>query len=245
MRRVLFHFFGRPIHSYPAMLYVGLVFGTIAGNFAAHVAGLDAFRVFVASYILFFPAIGGARVLHVVSNWKFYREHRALIWNLNQGGMAQYGGILLAVPLSIPLLAALDLPFGKFWDIGSFTILTGMIFTRFGCFLNGCCSGRPSNAWGSMYLPNRLGVWEQRVPTQLMEAGWAITLLISAFAIWPHLPFDGALFVFVAGGYALGRLALESMRDLRTTGKRFTINHAISLFIVAISVAALTARTFM
>ena len=245
MRRVLFHFFGRPIHSYPAMLYTGLVVGMVVGNYASHIAGLDAFRVFVASYIIAFPAIGGARVLHVVTNWKYYREHRSLIWDLSQGGMAQYGGILIAVPLSVPLLAALRLPFGAFWDIGGFTILTGMIFTRFGCLMNGCCSGRPSTGWWTMNLPDRRGIWEQRIPTQLLEAAWATALLMSAALLWPHLPFDGAVFIFVAGGYALGRLVLESLRDLRSTGKRFTFNHAISLFIIAASVLALTGRELM
>ena len=245
MRRVLFHFFGRPIHSYPAMLYLGLTLGMFVGNYAAHVAGVDPFRLFIASYITAFPAIGGARVLHVITNWKYYREHRAEIWDLKQGGMAQYGGLLIAVPLSVPLVRVLALPFGPFWDIGSLTILTGMIFTRFGCLLNGCCSGRPSNSWLSMYLPNRSGVWERRMPTQLFEAAWATGLLVSGVLIWRHLPFQGALFIYTAGGYSLGRLALESLRDLRSTGKRFTSNHAISLFIIAVSVVALAGRTLL
>ena len=63
--------------------------------------------------------------------------------------------------------------------------------------------------------------------------------------IWRHLPFQGALFIYTAGGYALGRLALESLRDLRATGKSFTSNHAISLFIIAVSVAALAGRSLL
>jgi len=113
------------------MLYTGLVLGMVASNYAAHVAALDAFRVFVGTFILIIPALAGARLLHVASHWDFYRACPSRIWDLNEGGMAQYGGILLAVPLSVPFLSAMRLPFGTFWDVASFTILIGMIFTRF------------------------------------------------------------------------------------------------------------------
>jgi phosphatidylglycerol:prolipoprotein diacylglycerol transferase len=245
MRRVLFRVFGVPIHSYPAMLYVGLVLGTVAGNYAAHIAGLDGLRVFIATLILIIPSLGGARLLFLVTHWNYYKSNPSEIWNLKTGGMSQYGGILLAVPISIPLLSAIALPFGAFWDVASFTILVGMIFTRFGCLLNGCCAGRESTAWYSMRLPNRDGTWAKRNPTQIMEAMWATSLLVASVSIWQKLPFDGALFVFVAAGYALGRLVLESLRDLPPAKTRFTIQHAISLFIIAVTVAVLTGRSLM
>lgn len=245
MRPVFFSWRGVTIHSYPAMLYIGLNAGVVAGNYAAHATQLDAFRVFVASILLMIPALGGARVQHVASNWKYYRQHRSEIWDLSKGGMAQYGGLLLAVPLSVPLLFALDLPFGAFWDIGAITLLIGMIFTRIGCLMNGCCAGRPSGMWCSLYLPNRRGVWAKRIPTQLLEATWASILLSSAVSVWPQLPFRGALFLFVTAGYGCGRILLESARDGRPAGKRFTINHAISLLLIVVSLAALTGRRFM
>lgn len=244
MRRVLFQWNGLTVHSYPAMLYIGLVVGVVAGNYAAHASGLDAVRVFVATFLLIIPALAGARLLHVASKWDFYRSNREQIWNRRRGGAAQYGGLLLAVPLSVPLLAAMQLPFGAFWDIGAITMLAGMIFTRVGCLMNGCCSGRPSDVWGSMYLPNHAGVWAKRIPTQILEATWASMLLAGSLVIWPRLPFRGALFVFVVAGYACGRLLLESTRDSRRTGQTFTIHHGISFLLIALSVAALVARTF-
>ncbi len=245
MRRVLFQWNGLVIYSYPAMLYVGLVAGVIVGNYAAHESGLDALRVFVATFVLIIPALAGARLLHVASHWDWYRDNRGQIWNRARGGAAQYGGLLLAVPLSVPLLAAMGVPFGAFWDIGAITMLTGMIFTRVGCLMNGCCAGRPSDVWGSMYLPNYAGVWAKRVPTQILEAAWASALLASSMLLWPRLPFRGALFVFVVAGYAFGRLLLESTRDSRPAGQTFTIHHGISLLLIALSIAALTGRGLM
>jgi phosphatidylglycerol---prolipoprotein diacylglyceryl transferase len=239
---IMFRWRGLTIHSYAAMQYVGLVLGVIAGNSAAHAAGLDAYRVFIATCILLFPALAGARLLHVASHWKFYRANRSRIWDRSEGGAANYGGILVAVPLSIPLLRLLHVPFAAFWDVSMVTIMVGMIFTRIGCLLNGCCAGRPTDSWFGIQLPDHTGVSERRIPTQLLEAGWATVLLASAIIVWPSLPFEGALFVFVSVGYATGRLLLESTRNTSRNGLRFTLHHAISLLIIAASLAALTLR---
>jgi phosphatidylglycerol:prolipoprotein diacylglycerol transferase len=245
VRRVLFYWRNQPVYSYPAMLYTGLVLGMIAGNYAANLDGIDSRRVYAATFLLIIPSLVGSRLLHVATHYDFYRSNHQRIWNLTEGGLAQYGGILLAVPVSALLLPALRLPFGAFWDIASFTILVGMIFTRVGCFLNGCCAGRPFDGWGSLYLPDAAGNWQRRIPTQLLEAGWAAVLLLSAVLIWRSLPFDGALFLFVSAGYAAGRLGMESMRDETRAGSPFTVHHGISLFIIVAAVAAILWRKFL
>lgn len=231
MRPVLFRWRGVTIWSYPALLYVGLVAGVLAGNAAAHAAGIDAFRVFVATFALIVPALVGARLLYVAAHWSLYRQNLRRIWNRRDGGAAQYGGILVAVPLSFPILSALGLSAGAFWDVAAFTILVGMILTRVGCQLNGCCAGRPSK-WFGVYLPNHAGTWERRVPTQFLEGAWAAVLLSWAVSVWPRLPVEGGLFLAVAGGYATGRLALESARERETGQAAFTAQHAISLLIM-------------
>ena len=224
------------------MLYVGLVAGVFGGNMAAHASAIDPFRTYVATIILFVPALAGARLLFVASHWDIYGKNVARIWDRSDGGQAMYGGLPAALLVSVPLLAALRLQFGAFWDVGAITILVGMIFTRVGCLLNGCCAGRPSRAWLSMNLPNSYGVWEKRIPTQYLEAAWAIVLLISALEVWHLLPFRGGLLLFITAGYASGRLVLESMREQNYDARRFTIQHVISLCLIASSLAVLTAR---
>ncbi len=224
------------------MLYVGLVAGVMAGNAAAHAAGIDAFRAFVATLVLIVPTLIGTRLFYLGSHWRLYRQSSRRIWNRSDGGAAMYGGLPVALLFSVPLLAALQLPFGAFWDVTTFTILVGMIFVRIGCLMNGCCAGRPSRTRVSMYLPNHAGVWDRRIPTQCLEAGWAAVLLVSAISIWRWLPFPGALFLFVTAGYASGRLVLQSTRELYPGANRFTIHHAISVLMIMLSLAALTAH---
>ena len=81
MRPVMFRWRGLTIWSYPAMLYVGLVAGVVAGNLAAHAASIDAFRVLVATFLLLVPALAGARLLYVASNWSTFRGRTDRIWD--------------------------------------------------------------------------------------------------------------------------------------------------------------------
>jgi len=242
VRPILLRWRRLTVHSYPALLFVGIVAGVAAGNVAAHAAGLDARRAYAATLLLIAPALAGARLLFVATHWNVYRRQPRRIWNRNEGGAAQYGGFILALLCSVPLVRALGLPFGAYWDATTFAILTGMIITRVGCLLNGCCAGRPSHSWLTLYLPNHLGVWDRRIPTPCLEAALAGVLLAGAVWAWPRLPFPGALFLLVATGYATGRLVLESARERRAGLSRFTIHHGISAAVIVSSVAVLAVR---
>lgn len=151
------------------MLYLGLLCGVIAGNLVAQGAGLDPVRAWIATVLLLIPALAGARLLWVATHWNLYRGDLRRIGNRREGGLMMYGGLPCALLVSLPLLRWLHLNFGAFWDASAFTILVGMMITRVGCLLNGCCAGRPSDSWLGIYLPNHLGVWEKRIPNQMLE----------------------------------------------------------------------------
>jgi prolipoprotein diacylglyceryltransferase len=240
MRPVLFEWRRVRIPSYLAMLYLGLVVGVGAGNLAAHAAHLDGFKVFAATFLLLIPALAGARLLHVACNWSFYRAHPDRIWDRAGGGADMYGGVPAMLILSVPVLALMGLPLGTFWDVASFSILTGMVVTRIGCLLHGCCAGRLYEGWPAMRLPGPDGRLARRLPTPLFEAGLAAVVLMTAALAWPATPFPGALFLLVVAGYASGRLLLESTRQ-ESVGSRFTISHAISAALVALALGTLAA----
>ncbi len=238
MRRVLFRWFGRPVHSYPAMLYLGTVLGIYVQLYAALSMRFDAASTLTAALLLLTIALLGARVLHVTANWRVYRERPRQIFRFSNGGASMYGGLLLAFPLSLPLLAALGLPFGAFWDMASLTILVGMVVTRVGCLLNGCCAGRPTSGWWGINLPNYKGVWRRRVPVQILEIAWGLIVLAGAVLLWGRLFFQGALFLYTIGAYGAGRIVLESMRDEQDRIMGVSMHKAISTGFVAISLCA-------
>jgi len=239
MRRILFSWRGQNIYSYPAMLYAGLLAGVFVGAHVAQSSGMSADRFAVAVVILLVPALVGSRLYFILTRWDIYRHHLDRIWRRTEGGMAMYGGFILVVPLSIPLLRSMGLPFGSFWDAAVLTILLGMAFTRVGCFLNGCCAGRPSDAWFALFLPDHHGVWQRRVPTQIMEMTFAMTLFGTALILRSYSPFPGAMFCLVVATYGLGRSYLESLRDDETGGRDKTIMQATSVLLVVAALAGL------
>jgi len=206
------------------MLYLGMVSGLAVGNAVARSSGLPSGRVYLASVVLLVPALLGARLVSVLGSWDRYREQRHLIWRRTDGGQAMYGG-LVAVPVSIPLLAALDVPFWAFWDVATFTMLTGMIFTRFGCLLTGCCSGRTG-----------------RIPTQLVEAGLGAVLLVGAAVVAAAPVPDGTVFLGALAAYSLVRLALQPLRHQQTRVARVPALAAASAALLVVALSSILVR---
>jgi len=241
VRRVLFRWRGVDVHAYPAMLYVGAVVGIVGGTLMASRRGLSPGRVYAVMLLLLLPALIGARLLFVAAYWDHYRSRRSAILCRSEGGAALYGGLLTALVLSLPLTAAFGIPIAAFWDAAIVTIVIGMIFTKLGCLLNGCCAGRPAAGVFAMYLPNVRGVWCRRRPTQLVEAGLAIALLLGALAMWDRSPFDGAVLLAVVTTYGLARWSLEPLREAIDTVGSWSLHRTISLALVALGLAGVLA----
>lgn len=237
VRRVLFEWRGFKLYSYLVLLYFGTLIGISAGTYAASRLGLPAARVYLAMLLLFPAGLVGARLLFIMAHWPIYRREPHRLWRRTEGGASLYGGLILFFLLSLPLLKFLEVPLGGFWDAASVTLLVGMIFTKVGCFLNGCCGGKPSSGPLALYLPNLGGRWRRRVPTQLLEAGLAALILAGLVGLWNRFPFGGALFLYTVAAYSLGRFWLEATRDEVEIVGTLALHRIISLVLAAACLA--------
>jgi len=238
-RRALCRVGGVEVSSYVAMLYLGCVAGVFVGAAAGAASGLDPSRFALATILLLIPAFAGARLWFVLEHLESYRRAPARIWRRREGGSALYGGLAVSFVVSVPVLAIADLPFWAFWDAASFTMLTGLIFTRFGCLANGCCTGRPTGGPLGVWLPDVEGDWRRRYPTPLLEAAWAALVLVWALVARPGLPFAGALFAGVVALYGVGRLVLEPTRESAARPRALRANLAFSAALVVAGCAVL------
>jgi prolipoprotein diacylglyceryltransferase len=242
VRKVLLEWRGLKLYAYPVMLFTGALMGIVVGTRVAQGMGLNPGRVYSGMVLLFPAALVGARMLFILSHWRFYGRELDRLWRQSEGGASLYGGLILSFLVSVPMLTILGLPFWAFWDAGSTTMLIGMMFTKVGCLLNGCCAGRPSQGWLSWYLPDRRGVWRRRWPAQLLEAGWAGAILLILVLLWDRMPFSGERFLGALAAYSLGRIWLESIREEVETIGPFGLHQAIS---VALLAACLTSYWLM
>lgn len=229
----------RRLSAYQWFLAAGCFAGVLAGSLtpSAHAIGRANFAL--AASLLIVPALLGSRIWFVVLHWASFRDQPSVILHRGGGGSALYGGLLLAAALSIPLLALADLPFWAFWDAASVTMLVGLLFTRIGCSLNGCCRGVETTRWFGVPLPDERGNWRRRVPTQLLEAGWALLALVVAELIGGRLPFAGFLFLSVLAGYGGMRLLVDRSRA-DTAGR--SANLLVSVLLMAGALSLCLAR---
>ena len=226
---------GVRVPSYLAMLYAGCLCGAVAGTAVAHAEGLDAARFAVTATLLLVPALAGARLWFVLLHRELFRGAGARVWNRAEGGSSLYGGLIAGIAASVPVLAIAGLPFWSFWDAASVMMLVGLILTRLGCLMNGCCSGRPTNGPLGITLPDHRGEWLRRYPTPLLEAAFAGMVLAGALALRASAA-PGEVFAGVVASYAAVRIALE---PTRAAEHRARANVAVSVVLLAAAVALL------
>lgn len=237
-RRPLLRIGGFGLDGYTLMLYLGSVAGVLAGAAFAERTGLDPRSFALASVVLLIPALVGARLLFVFQHIDRFRDEPRGLWRRGEGGSSLYGGLVLAVLVSLPVLGLARLEFGQYWDAAAVSMLVGLVLTRIGCLLNGCCAGRPTSSRLGLTLPDLSGRWRRRYPTPLLEATWALVILGVALLVrsdaWP----PGAFFAALVAAYAAGRLALEPTRAIDAPrGRRENI--ALSTLILVVAAAAL------
>ncbi|WP_158243963.1 prolipoprotein diacylglyceryl transferase [Mycobacterium sp. 4858] len=207
-RRYLFHVGRVGIPTFAALLYTGFAVGVLWGG---HESGLGYPRFAASAIVLLVFALIGARIWYLVGHPAFLAERTGAA-AVTDSGAGLYGGLLLSFVVSWPVLALMGLQFWRFWDGAAIILLVGMVVTRIGCLINGCCSGRETRGPLGVWLPDQLGEWKRRYPTQLFEAAWSAVIL--GVGVCLHAPSDppGLLFLGSAAAYGIGRLGLELLR---------------------------------
>ena len=115
----------------------------------------------------------GGRLLYVMLNWELYRIQPSEIVALWHGGLIWYGGLLGGILATAIYFRIHRYAFLRGMDQVTPAIPLGHAIGRIGCFLNGCCYGKPTAAWFGVQFPGHPG---PVVPTQLIESASLIVL---------------------------------------------------------------------
>ena len=175
--------------------------------------------------------IVGARLYYVIFSWDMYKDNLLDIFNLREGGLAIYGGVIAAVISVLVLAKVKHLSAPQIFDTIAMALLNGQMLGRWGNFFNGEAFGGYTDSLFAMRLPldavRSSDVTEQmrrhieRIdgvsyiqvhPTFLYESLWCMVLLIILFAYRKHKKYEGELFLMYLFGYGLGRFWIEGLR---------------------------------
>jgi phosphatidylglycerol:prolipoprotein diacylglycerol transferase len=85
-------------------------------------------------------------------------------------GSTVFGAITFGALAGLAYCRWRRVPIGATFDIGIVAMPLGQGIGRLGCFLAGCCYGKPTESWLGMHLPGEDDVWCRRFPTQLYSS---------------------------------------------------------------------------
>jgi len=164
MHPILFKIGPITIYSYGVMLALAVLVCT-------WLLSRDAKRCNIsqdAAYdLVFWCMLGGlvlARVFYVFIEWPYYSANPLeipMIWN---GGLAWQGGFVGGVLAGVLFARRRNLRLRPLLDLSAPYVALGQSIGRIGCFLNGCCYGKPV-AWGPYFPTHNARLY----PTQLFE----------------------------------------------------------------------------
>jgi phosphatidylglycerol:prolipoprotein diacylglycerol transferase len=95
----------------------------------------------------------GARIFFVIHYYERFRGDLLSVFALWEGGLELLGGVLAAIAVIVFYLRRHKLPTRQYLDILAIGLMLALVFGRIGCFLNGCCFGKPTDAPWAVRFP--------------------------------------------------------------------------------------------
>ena len=204
------------VHSYGLMLAIAFLAAIAVIEHLAKPRGMDADKILDFALVAMVAAIIGSRAFFVLSHLSDYRGNYWSALAVWEGGLTFYGGVLLAVPAAVIFMVKNKLPVWPLADLVAPGFALGVGFGRLGCFLNGCCFGKPSLLpWAVRFPANSaagaLGCALQ--PTQLYESLFGFALFAGLFwLVQRKRSFPGFAFCLFIALYAVWRFFLDFLR---------------------------------
>jgi phosphatidylglycerol:prolipoprotein diacylglycerol transferase len=214
MYPVAFHIGSLVVYWYGVALVLAYVAGELLVLWLARREGMDLDRVLLWMVFLLLGGIVGARLAGLVRD----SLARGLIASpLAREGFVSYGapaGVLVA---GWVYARVVRLSLWKLLDLAAPSVALGFAITRIGCFLNGCCYGRPTNLpWGVSFpasSPAGLAFGDTPLhPAQIYASLGNLVLFGGLLALRRRRRFEGSLFLWWVVLYAVLRFVLEFAR---------------------------------
>ncbi len=212
MHPILFQIGDTAVPSYGVLVTLAMLIGLATALLLAKSSGLPVMETATFLLFLVMVSLAGAKIyLMIYQAAKLALAGRpvtldALLQHKSMGVF--YGGYIAGIFFSIWYLKKVGLPLWKVSDIIPAAALMHAV-GRVGCFLGGCCFGRPSAApWAVQFAGHPQAVH----PTQLYEALLNLANFGVLLLAFRHKRFDGQVFCLYIINYSVIRYAVELFR---------------------------------
>lgn len=244
--------------NYALLFALAVLLGLYLAVRYAKNTGRDPLKIFKVGVITVGAAFISARLFVVLEHFGYYSERPAEIFYYWQDGIASSGAYLGGIVAAILASRWLQVRPSAFLDYAAPSVALAICLGRVGCFLNGCCYGRPSTLPWAVSFPPGSEPHDQQLfqgvigpnqaalslhPTQLYEALFALALfgLLLAYRRRPRR--DGELIALLFLFYSCGRFFFEFLRgDDRWMIAGFSVPQYLSIAGIVLSGVFLFAR---
>jgi phosphatidylglycerol:prolipoprotein diacylglycerol transferase len=162
-------------------------------------------------------------------------------------GLNLYGGVVLALIGAWLYMWVKKLPWTAVFDMLAPTVGLGIGLGRIGCFLNGCCFGKPTDLpWGITFphesIPESVFGHVALHPAQLYSSAYGFILFFVLHTLLKRKTFDGQVMAVYLMFEAVFRYLIEYVRyyenemHLNFLGMDPTWNQLISIGLFALGV---------
>jgi len=230
------------VHSYGLCLAVAFALGLWLIWKQSPVEHLDPQRMMTLATILMVAGLVGGRLGFVLIHWlDFIDNPLAAINPFHEdypglSGMNLYGGIFMALLAAAIYIRRHRLPGLAIFDLLAPVTALGIGIGRIGCFLTGCCLGKPTDLpWGITFPDGSYAdfIYGQQSlhPTQLYSSAYGLFLFIVLFRLLRRKRFDGQITAVFLIAEPVFRSLVEAFRyyeeemSLSVAGLSLTYNH--------------------
>jgi len=159
----------------------------------------------------------GARLLFVFEHIEQFQREWGSVFALWQGGLTLYGGIVAGTLAGLLTARRFGQPIWVVADALTPSLALGTMFGRIGCFLNGCCYGRPTgHAWGVTFPQDSYAGLEfgnaPLHPSQLYNAFAGLMLFLVFWGIRTRNTAPGVRFWSFIASFAVLRVGIDFTR---------------------------------
>jgi len=223
--------FGFGITFYGMIISFGILLGFVIGINEAKRTGQNPEDYWTMGLIGVVAGVLGARFYYVIFTWDQHNYTLLGIFNLRQGGLAIYGGIIAAFVTAVTYSRMKKLNTMLIFDTVSLCLINAQILGRWGNFFNREAFGEYTNTLFAMQMPvSRVSrgditpLMEQNIevingvnfiqahPTFFYESMWNLLLFIGLLIYRKRKKYDGEIFLLYIFGYGVGRFWIETLR---------------------------------
>ena len=248
--------FGFEIAFYGIIIGCGVMAGIMMAAREAKVTGQNPEIYYDLALYAVVLSVIGARIYYVIFSWDQYKNDLASIFNIRQGGLAIYGGVIAAVLTVFVYGRVKKLSFAKLADTAVLGLVLGQIIGRWGNFFNREAFGEYTNNLFAMRLPldavrssdvtelmmEHIEMLEgtayiQVHPTFLYESLWNLGVLLILLWWRKKKKFEGEIFLLYLFGYGVGRFWIEGLRtdQLLIPGAGLPVSQVLAAILVIVS----------